>query len=230
MVYISSKIIRFNQSLEFTGKLPASIRVMNPFKNNPGIMETCRRFYEKFYNDTRKRTFIIGINPGRHGAGVTGIPFTDTKRLKENCSLEIEGLHTHEPSSVFIYKMIEAYGGVKKFYSKFYINSLCPLGFIQVRNGKAVNHNYYDSKQLLESSKEFIVATLRRQIQIGMNTDVCYCLGTGKNYFHLLKLNDEFGFFDKIIPLEHPRFIVQYKSRDIEHYIKIYLDKLSDSN
>jgi hypothetical protein len=89
----------------------------------------------------------LGINPGRFGAGVTGIPFTDTKRLEEKCWLTIEGLTTYEPSSVFVYDVIEAYGGVEKFYSDYYISSVCPLGFVKFNEkGKEINYNYYDSR------------------------------------------------------------------------------------
>jgi hypothetical protein len=45
-------------------------------------MKICSSFYQKYYADNKKRSLIIGINPGRFGAGVTGIPFTDPIRLK----------------------------------------------------------------------------------------------------------------------------------------------------
>ncbi len=48
-------------------------------------MQVMQKFYYKYYNDSNKRKFIIGINPSRHGAGVTGVPFTDTKRLDNVC-------------------------------------------------------------------------------------------------------------------------------------------------
>ncbi len=139
----ADKILAFNNKLEFKGKLPRNIRVMNPFKNTSQINLITSRFYKKYYNDNRSRHMILGINPGRFGAGVTGVPFTDTKRLFEKCGIKAVALQTHEPSSVFIYDVIDAYGGVKKFYSNFYINSVCPLGFT-FRNGKAkeVNYNY----------------------------------------------------------------------------------------
>src|SRR5688572_26567768 len=40
-------------------------------------------FYHTYYGDQNKRTFILGINPGRFGAGLTGIPFTDPIRLEQ---------------------------------------------------------------------------------------------------------------------------------------------------
>ncbi len=58
---------------------------MNPFKENPDALAISSAFYKKYYDDHRMRRLILGINPGRFGAGVTGIPFTDTKRLTEKC-------------------------------------------------------------------------------------------------------------------------------------------------
>jgi len=125
----ADKIIEFNHSLDFTGELPTGINLMNPFKGNSDILSVSSSFYKKFYNDNSPRHLILGINPGRFGAGVTGIPFTDTKRLTNECGIKYSGKETHEPSSVFVYEVIEAYGGINKFYNDFYINSISPLGF-----------------------------------------------------------------------------------------------------
>ncbi len=124
----ADKVIACNKNLHLDARLPEGIRVMNPFTENPQALATSSAFYKKFYNDHNRRHLILGINPGRFGAGVTGIPFTDTKRLEEKCGLKIDGIHTYEPSSVFVYEMIDAYGGVEAFYKDFYINSPSPLG------------------------------------------------------------------------------------------------------
>jgi hypothetical protein len=113
---ISDKIIQFLTGLNYTDKFPEGISIMNPFRDNPKIIPVISQFYHKFYNDSNSRHLILGINPGRFGAGVTGIPFTDSKRLADKCELSIDGLNTFETSSVFIYEMIDAFGGVEKFY------------------------------------------------------------------------------------------------------------------
>ena len=218
------KVIVFNNSLQFNAGLPENIGIMNPFAENPEASKTASAFYRKFYNDEHKRTLILGINPGRFGAGITGIPFTDTKRLTENCELELPGVSTYELSSVFVYEVIAAYGGVKAFYDDFYISSVCPLGFvIKDEKGKEKNYNYYDSKELREIAMPFILKTIKDQIAMGINTKVCYCLGTGKNYKFLYALNEDMLFFDKIIPLEHPRYIMQYKSKQKEEYVEKFI-------
>ena len=223
----ADEVIQFLSNLEYKGSLPDGISIMNPLRDNPNIIPAVSEFYHKFYNDDKPRYLILGINPGRFGAGVTGIPFTDSKRLTESCGLSIPGLTTFETSSVFIYEMIDAFGGVEPFYNRFFISAVCPLGFTTISNkGKTVNYNYYDSKKLTTSVMDFIISSLARQLEFGIKQEACFCLGTGKNYKFLMQLNNKLKFFKKIIPLEHPRYIMQYKSKQKDHYINRYLNEL----
>ena len=222
----SDRVIAFNRGLTYTGKkLPKDIRVMNPYREDPQALKISEAFYHKFYNDNQIRLLILGINPGRFGGGLTGVPFTDPKRLISACHIPYEGKITHEPSSVFIYEMIHAYGGPKAFYQDLYINSICPLGFTLVKeNGKEKNYNYYDSPELLKAVEGFNRENIQRQIELGVSTEVCFCFGTGKNETYLRKLNETYGFFKKIVGLEHPRFIMQYKAAQKQSYIDKYLE------
>lgn len=223
MKTFADKIIEFNKSLRFEGPLPDGISLMNPFMDNY-IFQVSSSFYRKYYNDSKPRHLILGINPGRFGAGFTGIPFTDTKRLTTECGLNYSGRQTHEPSSVFVYEVIKEYGGPARFYNDFYINSVCPLGFTNASpNGKELNYNYYDSPVLIDSMLEFIVESISKQIEFGIATDVCFCFGTGKNEKFLRRLNEQHGFFKKIVALEHPRYVMQYKSKSKQDYISKYL-------
>lgn len=222
----AEKIISFYRELDFSGSLPPGIKIMNPFRNDPEIVPVISQFYGKYYNDNKKRHLILGINPGRFGAGVTGIPFTDTIRLKEKCGIDLHGLKSFETSSVFVYEMIDRYGGPEKFYGDFYISSVSPLGFTAAsRGGKELNYNYYDSRELTKSILDFAVESLWQQIGFGIERNICFCLGTGKNFRFLSELNNIQHFFEKIVPLEHPRFIMQYKSRSKQFYIESYLEK-----
>lgn len=223
---LADKIIALNKDLQFSGELPQDIRMMNPFQDQK-IASLSIVFYNKYYSDHNSRDLILGINPGRFGAAVTGIPFTDSKRLTADCSIPYSGIESHEPSSVFIYEMIRAFGGPAKFYSRFYINSVCPLGFTISRKGKEVNYNYYDSKELSFAVYDFILENIKKQIALGMNTDKCFCFGINQNAKFLRKINEEHAFFKKIIPLEHPRYIMQYKSKSKQFYIDKYLDAFS---
>ena len=226
MATFAEKVIEFNRQLNFTGILPDGIQTLNPFRENKDIMPISKAFYKKFYDDNNNRILIIGINPGRLGAGVTGIPFTDTKRLKDICKININSVNTHEPSSVFIYDMIEKYGGPEKFYSRYYITSFCPLGFV-IKNprGNWVNCNYYDYELLYTAMKPFILNSLKQQVNFGADTTKCYVLGK-KNAKYVSRLNDQEKLFESVVVLEHPRYIQQYKSKFKEQYISGYLDKL----
>jgi len=98
------------------------------------------------------------------------------------------------------------------------------LGFTATgKNGKEINYNYYDSKELTASVYSDIVENIKKQIALGVNTDTCFCFGKGKNESFLRKLNDREKFFSNIIALEHPRFIMQYKSRSKSEYIDKYI-------
>jgi hypothetical protein len=223
----ADKIISFLAGLDYKGPLPEGISIMNPFRDNPQIIPVISQFYNKYYSDEKIRHIIFGINPGRFGAGVTGIPFTDTRRLAEKCGLSIPGIDTFETSSVFVYEMIDAYGGAEKFYSRFYISAVSPLGFTSSGiKGKEVNYNYYDNRKLTDLLYDFIVESIRKQLEFGIARDKCFCLGTGKNYKFLLKLNNELRIFDSVIPLEHPRYVMQYRSKQKQLYINKYLSEL----
>jgi hypothetical protein len=227
MYSFAEKVITFCRDLDFPGQLPAGISIMNPFKENGKVLAVISAFYRKYYSDNKSRRLILGINPGRFGAGVTGIPFTDTLRLREKCRLSIPGLKTYETSSVFIYEMIDKYGGCEKFYSDYFISSVSPLGFTKTgSNGKEVNFNYYDSSELSEAIIDFTIDSINKQLEFGIDREVCFCLGTGKNFRYLSKLNDKHHFFERIEPLEHPRFIMQYKLKLKEFYIGSYIEKL----
>lgn len=218
-----NKVIEFNKGLIYTGSLPPGFQVLNPYLDNPETMKVMREFYKKYYADENRRKFIIGINPSRHGAGITGVPFTDTKRLHSICGIEMVTAYTHEVSSVFVYEMIEQFGGAEMFFNDFYINSPFPLAIIrQGKNGKWVNANYYDDLQLYESVKLFMMESLREHISLGLDTDEVYVLGK-KNARFIAMMNEEANLFKSIIVLEHPRFIQQYKFKDKQLYIDKYL-------
>jgi hypothetical protein len=218
------KAFSFYRNLRPDFKIPEQIDVLMPFENK-NAEHTSGLFYNKFYDDNRKRIFIVGINPGRFGAGTTGIAFTDPIRLETKCGITNELPKKPELSSVFIYEMIDEYGGVNKFYSDFFLTAICPVGFI--RNGN--NINYYDDNSLANSVKSFIVRTLGEQMAFGAIKSVVICLGEGKNYKYLMKINEEHHFFEEIIPLSHPRFIMQYRRKKLKEYLGSYIDTLNKS-
>jgi hypothetical protein len=218
----AEKILQFQQSLKIKARLPEGVEVMNPYQDDIAV-ELCKQFYYKFYDDRNARTLILGINPGRFGGGITGVPFTDPIKLEVNCGIPNSLKKKVELSADFIYKMIEAFGGPEKFYGKFYISALSPLGF--VKDGK--NLNYYDIKELQQAVEPFMIRSIELQLEFGANRDVCFCLGEGKNFDYLNKINQRYSFFKRIVPLAHPRFIMQYRRKTVDVFVKDYLRKLT---
>lgn len=217
-MYLSKKILDFLFSLKFPVELPTQVEVMYPFADAETV-RVVKTFYSKYYHDNNPRYCIVGINPGRFGGGVTGIPFTDPIRLEKECGIDNTWPRKQELSSVFVYDLISAFGGPEAFYGKLYFTSISPLGFTKA--GK--NLNYYDDKVLAEKIKPFAVDCLREQISWGLHTSVAFCLGEGTNFKFLAKLNSEYKLFDKIVPLSHPRFIMQYRLKTKDDYINKYL-------
>lgn len=217
----SERVLEFYQKQNVNVTLPQGIEVLNPYKNIQ-VVDYCKLFYNKYFNDTKGRILILGINPGRFGAGITGIPFTDPVVLEEECGIKNNFKKRGEISSEFVYKLINRLGGPGDFYKHFYIGSVSPLGYI--KDGK--NYNYYDSRDLEVSLKKYIVQSLIGQIGLGINSRKCYCLGMGKNYDYLTMLNIELKLFDSIIPLPHPRWVMQYRRKNIDEILDQMVGKL----
>lgn len=217
----AQNLTQFYGHLHPPQNLPNGVEWLHPQQNGE-VMRLASAFFSKFYNDTAPRALLLGINPGRFGAGVTGVNFTAPKQLKEVCGIDHHLKMQSELSAEFMYDMIAAYGGVRHFYSRFFMGSVCPLGF--VKGGK--NINYYDDKALLQTVEPFIVQNLQKLLGFGVPREVCICIGGEKNFKYLQKLNAQHQFFGEIIPVAHPRFILQYRRKEKETFIDQYLQAL----
>jgi len=220
MTTFADKAIKYFLSLTPPKYLPKSTYLMNPFDKGE-VKKIVTRFYKKFYNDSNHRVYIIGINPGRFGGGLTGISFTDPIALKEECGIDNNLGKQKELSSKFIYKFINAYSGPAKFYSKCFITALYPLAII--KDGK--NFNYYDTASLFKTLKPRIVESLREQVKLGAKREFAICLGK-KNAKYLNEINDEHSFFKEIRILDHPRYIMQYRLKRVDNYIGQYISAI----
>ena len=219
-ITFSNKATTYFTSLRESTKLPAGISVINPYESNR-VKTIVKEFFTKYYNDNDERLFVIGINPGRFGGGLTGISFTDPVALRERCKIENDLGTRKELSSTFIYRIIERFGGVEKFFSKAFLTALYPLAII--KDGK--NYNYYDGKRLFILLREEIINSFSKQIGLGARRDKAVILGK-KNAQFFMSMNKEHKFFDNVIVLDHPRYIMQYKLKKIDSYIADYLDVL----
>lgn len=195
--------------------------LLNPYSSTE-VKEIVRKFFRKFYDDDNERIFIIGINPGRFGGGLTGISFTDPVALREQCGIENSLGNQKELSSKFIYSVANKFGSVEKFFSKVFLTALYP--FALLKEGK--NYNYYDDKLLSEYLKSEIIKNIKSQIKFGANRDLAILLGK-KNAEYFETLNDEYKFFRRIIVVEHPRYIMQYKLKNADVYINKYIESIN---
>jgi hypothetical protein len=218
----SQHLIDFYLSLQ-APKVPRGFAVLHPHPDKE-VVEVVKKFFKKFYHDNHPRRLMLGINPGRLGAGITGINFTAPRQLKENCGIDHPWKNSSELSAEFIYKMIEAYGGPKVFYHDFFIGAVSPLGYTK----GGINVNYYDDKKLALAVRPFIVDTIQQQLKMGFSREVCFCIGGEKNFKYLDALNREYHFFKKIVPLTHPRFIMQYRRKKLGEYVSNYVSLLKN--
>ena len=219
---LADEILEFYKNLTLTADLPAGVDFMNPYLEET-TFNLCSTFYRKYYSDDTPRFIILGINPGRFGGGITGVPFTDPVKLETECGIKNNFTKKSELSADFIYQMIRAFGGPERFYSRYFISALSPLGFL--KDGK--NLNYYDIRELQHAVEPFMISCIERQLGFGIVTEKCFCLGEGENFRYFSKLNNQYNFFKTIEPLPHPRFIMQYRRKKVEDYIQLYLSKLS---
>ena len=227
----SDKVFKYDQELgNVKIDLPAPYKIINPYSgsNKKQVLQMVQIFYHKYFNDTNKRRLILGSSPARRGSAITGVPFEDASNLQKETGIAIANFHVSNASSNFLNKVIDKYGGRNKFYRDFYLNFVCPLGICKTNSkGNQVNCNYYENKRVEEILTPFMISALKKQINFGIDTSVCYCIGSGPNYQELSKINKELYLFQKIIPLEHPRFVTQYHPGDEEKYLNKYLNALT---
>jgi hypothetical protein len=219
IVTFADKVLHFLARLRAPRNLPRGIEVMNPYRD-PGVLDCVTAFFRAFYSDTAPRTFVFGINPGRFGAGRTGVMFTDPVALERFCGIPNGLEKRRELSSEFVYDVIGECGGVREFYGRFFLTAVCPLGFVR----EGLNYNYYDEPRLLARLRPFIVRTLTQQLEFGARRDVAIVLGTGENYRFLSRLNEEQRLFERLLALDHPRFIMQYRRKRVAEYRRKYVE------
>ena len=195
---------------------------MNPYLER-AARGYVRTFLDKYCSDNRERVLIFGINPGRFGAGVTGVTFTDPVALADECGIANHLPRRREPSSIFVYKVINGHGGPKQFNRRFFLSAVCPLGF--TRGG--INLNYYDDQKLKRAVTPFITSSIGDHIGFGGRRDHVVILGSSKNSKFFRRLNDQHRWFDSVHSLDHPRFIMQYRQKRLDEYLEKYRSLLS---
>lgn len=218
----SVKAIKYFCGLKTPRLKSSGIEVINPYESDE-VKQIVKKYYSKFYNDEKGRIFIIGINPGRFGGGLTGIAFTDPVALYEHCGIDNSLGNRKELSSKFIFAVAKKFGGAENFFSKIFLAALYP--FAITKNGK--NYNYYDEKSLAAMLMPDIINNIKKQIAFGARRDLAILLGK-KNADYFLPINQKYKFFKKTVVLEHPRYIMQYRLKQADKYINKYISAITE--
>lgn len=215
----SQQVLDFYFTMRKDMLLPNGVETIYPFDNaeTKRVMQT---FFNKYYDDNRPRTYLVGINPGRLGSGITGIGFADAYHLDNYCDIPNSFDKRVEISAAFMFEVMEAYGGVEKFYKDFFFTTVMPLGLL--KNDK--NYNYYDDLQTQKALEPFIEETLLKQMSFPQAKPNIICVGQGKNLKYLKDFNDKHHCFESIDVLPHPRWVMQYRRKDKQKYIDAYLE------
>ncbi len=182
-----------------------------------------KAFARQYYASPAPRVAMLGINPGRFGSGRTGVAFTDPVALADECGIANLLPRQRELSSQFIYQVVAAMGGPARFYQNFYLGSLYPLVLLRQER----NYNYYDSSALTAALADDMRLSLQQQVhEVGLRREVAVCLGR-RNAKYLQQLNQELTLFDHIEVLDHPRYLMQYKRRELPQHVARYVEVLS---
>jgi hypothetical protein len=222
MSSFADRLLTFLTAFPAPAALPDGVVAFNPYLE-PDIQPLLREFARRYYGGSQPRVAVLGINPGRLGSGRTGVAFTDPVALTEHCGI-VHHLprQTRELSSQFVYQVVEALGGPAAFYQHFYLGSLYPL--VLLREG--LNYNYYDSPALIKALWGDLQRSLRQQVEeLGVRTDVAVCLGQRNGKF-FKQLNADLKLFDRLIVLDHPRYLMQYRRRDLAANVAYYVQTM----
>ncbi len=221
MKTFASRVLEYYTRLQPPNLRGLGVDALLPLRDRE-VLEVTETFYRTFFDDSRDRTYLIGINPGRFGGGVTGVPFTDPVSL-ERLGIPNAFSKRRELSAEFVEMLLERMGGAREFYRSHFIGAVSPIGF--TRGG--TNYNYYDDPRLLTRIKPFIVSGMHAQLAFGARRIHAIVLGTGKNYAFFNALNAEHRFFETVTPIEHPRFIMQYRRKQVPRFLDKYESLLS---
>lgn len=217
----ADRAVAYYRSLDSHWEVPDEIRILRPYDEAP-ILDLVAQVFHRYFDDDAIRIGVFGINPGRFGAGRTGVAFTDPIRLKSELGIANDLPRRPELSSAFVYEAIRAFGGPTLFFRSFFLTALCPLGF--VKDGK--NFNFCDDPALFEQVEPRIVESLEAQIALGLTRRVAICLGKGRNFEHFQQLNARHRHFERIEPLPHPRWVLQYRRRQKSRFLDQYVECL----
>lgn len=222
---LGSQVEPFLRQLSVTTPLPSGFSVLDVY-SDAAVQQVLHEFCHRYYAGTKRRIGMWGINPGRFGAGTTGLPFTDPMRLKSQLGIDSLIVGRSELSAEFVSLVIEAYGGPLDFYRDVYLTGFSPLGYLK----DTKNINFYDDAKFLAEITPEIRHWVAQQQKFSVIPDRCIVLGSGKlKKFVESDIRTQLG-FKEIEYLEHPRYIMQYKRPHVSEYVAKYVKVISRFN
>ena len=189
---------------------------------DPEVQRVVRAVVRTYYTAAPPRLSVWGINPGRFGAGLTGLSFTDPWAVAHQLGVTTTLVGRRELSAEFISDVIDAYGGPLAFYHDVYLGAVSPLGYVK----DGVNVNFYDTPELLRAVTPYAIACMNEQLACGLRKDVAVVLGSGKLKQAVERHIKPHVGIQHIVYLEHPRFIMQYRRSQRSAYVDRYVDTL----
>jgi uracil-DNA glycosylase len=112
-----------------------NIGILSEFLDNKNnIIE----FHKKYVQPNSPKIVMCGINPGRKGAGISGIPFIDTNSLSKMLP-DISNLKS-EKSAKFFFSIVEELG-INEFYKNVHVTNMSWFGFYKLDKGTNLNYN-----------------------------------------------------------------------------------------
>jgi hypothetical protein len=211
----------FLTTLSIDGVLPEGVEVLFPYSSDE-VRRVVHEMCIRYYASTGPRIGVLGINPGRFGAGLTGLAFTDPWAVEHDLGIPTTVTGRREMSAEFISMVIEAYGGPTMFYDDVFMSALSPLGFIR----NEANINFYDDRELERTMTPQIITWMRKIFDAGVRKDTTILLGSGKlRTFMEKNVREQVG-VSEVIYLDHPRYIMQYRRSQVSDYVRLYVETI----
>ncbi len=201
--------------------IPQGFEILCPYTEHE-VQRVVRCFYDRYLRVGPPRLALYGINPGRFGAGITGLAFTDPWALNHQLNIPTSLDGRREPSAVFISAVIDAYGGAQAFYDDVLLTAFSPLGF--VRSG--VNVNFYDDAALQRAIVPFVAEHVDAVREAGAPSATIVILGSGKLRQFVERHLAPTRRFNHVVALDHPRYIMQYRRATMDRYVEQYVDTI----
>ena len=183
--------------------------------DHPIVLQGCRRMLEdagvtavleardavsgyKLYR--RHHPSVVIVDLAMQGSGLGGLPL-------------IRRINAHDPSTrILVFSMHSD-----------------PIIVARALEAGATGYVLKDTSpaELMKAFEPFMLRCIRRQLETMPVFPVCYCLGEGENFRYFSRVNERYGFFKEIIPLPHPRWVMQYRRKRIAEFADEYVTQLN---